>query len=933
MSGFHFPKSRLSGIVITTFLVIIFSLILYLFVVVKNNENSLVERGFRNLHQQALNIGNRINNYKDIAANDKDKTLTKIDIDSILYKTPITDPTQEISLYKDTSKLPQVVVSKKTLFKGILKDEYFYGFLVINDSNLLYNSINNDLRISDFKGFLNTWYSTVKPKSSLFKDSEENPLNANQYFKSGFTTDINLSNREYKLFIYPVLPAPIDGEDMYVCGLVPSKDFQKNKRTVQTWVVVMFSLIFLFILITFPIIKLFIINTIERINRINLYYAGASLIFGTAIIVIISLNVLSAAYLHKNSQTRIQQLNHQIKDSLITELQQAYALLQYLDTNDSLKQSKSSALDCQLMQIDSLPYNCGMESIKLPTYKFFKTAFWVDSAQYGDQLLEFKTWKDKPNLVNLKMRDYIKSYNEWLFPRSKENSCTFRFQSIYSNTNGDALLAISMEAQKKDIDSNQYSITGHRDSRIMALTAPMASIIETVVPAGFEFRIIDETGKVWFHSNKNKNLQENLFLESNNNSDLIASMQSRVEHHFKLKLYNQKNYAYITPIDNLPLFLITTENMNANVHQNAQITLSLLGYLSIIFALGVLFVIILILIASEKTALHYRSFVLDWILPRPKNNNTYIVLTFLNLVQILLLAGYLLYPQSTQHLPIKNVLVFCISVFVINIIVAFNLLKIHANSLEKFLKTNLLSIPALLLLILNLYALFRLGDYEGPFISLLGIITLISILFRFKNIKRLLIHFKIKGYLDTYRSFIFSWLMLFSVLIPLLLYKSFFIETSQIKLKHQQKQFAEALVSKFKSADDYFKLHYKASTEEEKVKEARKMHGNYLDVYQNTRFLKATPCADTNNKCQAPNWLSVFYYKLDQLFAFNTGEQPELNRYKAADSLWQWSILNKNELLFKFQLPEKGMNASKIYQTATLCSSIPKVSSLDVSNH
>ena len=50
-----------------------------------------------------------------------------------------------------------------------------------------------------------------------------------------------------------------------------------------------------------------------------------------------------------------------------------------------------------------------------------------------------------------------------------------------------------------------------------AITVPMRSVIGPVIPHGFEFAVIDKTGRVVFHSDAQRNTFEDLFLETDRN--------------------------------------------------------------------------------------------------------------------------------------------------------------------------------------------------------------------------------------------------------------------------------------------------------------------------------------------------------------------------------------------------------------------------------
>jgi predicted PurR-regulated permease PerM len=83
-----FPiKTKIAGLVITTFLLIILALSLYLFVVIKNNEREIINRSFRTLAQIGENIKDKNETYIKIIANNtklKDSNKKSKDEETIL---------------------------------------------------------------------------------------------------------------------------------------------------------------------------------------------------------------------------------------------------------------------------------------------------------------------------------------------------------------------------------------------------------------------------------------------------------------------------------------------------------------------------------------------------------------------------------------------------------------------------------------------------------------------------------------------------------------------------------------------------------------------------------------------------------------------------------------------------------------------------------
>ena len=64
---------------------------------------------------------------------------------------------------------------------------------------------------------------------------------------------------------------------------------------------------------------------------------------------------------------------------------------------------------------------------------------------------------------------------------------------------------------------------------VAAITLPMRSVIDPVIPHGFEFAVIDKTGRVVFHSDAQRNTFEDLFLETDRNRQLRSLVVTGVD--------------------------------------------------------------------------------------------------------------------------------------------------------------------------------------------------------------------------------------------------------------------------------------------------------------------------------------------------------------------------------------------------------------------
>ncbi len=922
------PQTVYSGITFTTILIILFAFLLYFFVSVKNNENDITERGFRILDQYSTNLNKRIDNYESMATNEnKEKNaFFNFSLDSIMGYPKEKDYTKLIefskSIKNENAGSLLYNVSTKVMVNDIFSDEVFSDYLLIKDEEVIFKTLSLEFDIDSLDSFSTKVLIENNRNKTLFSSKGDNLVNSGEYFKSGYIADINIAQIKYKLFLYPILPKPKNagGEKWYIGGLIEKNDFVKAKRSVPALVIILITLIFIAVIISFPVLKLFILKAIERIQVRNLYYAGVALIIGFAILNILYLHLLSTKYLSDRSQKTLEILNDTIRNSLEKEVSEAYKTLISLDKNKSINESQNNFFGKNwtknrgLSKYDSLS-NTGSNGF----YKFFKTAFWMDNA--GNQLLQLISWKDPINLINLSARDYFKDYSRWkLTDLNVDDSRLFNLQSIYSNTSGEALVALSVKSNKGEINYKLRNKDINGYAEVAAITTPMYSIIETILPKNLEFRIIDNDGEVWFHNNKNKNLKENLFIESKYNRKLITFIKNRNNEPLKLKLYNRNYYAHISPIKFTDLYLITLESKNRNIFQNARISIALLVYLTLFLSIGLIVIILLSInyFSNHKVNKHLIS--LAWLIPKPKKSKYYKILAVNNIIQILvlLILTTLVRMYSIEYL--SNTVIFSLSVVLLNIFFNYYLLKVNEDSYKKSKHRNLMFAFGIVLLVISVLLSIidhRYWIYAG--LILFQIFVFILMIGNYKIITRL---FK-KDYLATYRTYFVTTIVLVSMSIPSYIYKTLFVESQLNNLMDQQFHIAEKTEERNFGIDEYFKRNLYTNEKQsflDDIKSNKKEKGNYSFVHSNTETIKNVEQKKVLDTARCASNLTSFYFLLDNITGQKNAQVISLGEEKAYDNNWEWvlynpandRISNNKKLRFRFDQKYIENNEEKI---------------------
>ena len=82
---------------------------------------------------------------------------------------------------------------------------------------------------------------------------------------------------------------------------------------------------------------------------------------------------------------------------------------------------------------------------------------------------------------------------------------------------------------------------------VATLSIPMHALLAPVLPPGFEFAVVDSAGIVQFHSDPQRNGQENLLLETDQNSRLRSLLAARSAGTFNTMYWGYPYRGYVRP--------------------------------------------------------------------------------------------------------------------------------------------------------------------------------------------------------------------------------------------------------------------------------------------------------------------------------------------------------------------------------------------------
>lgn len=432
-------------------------------------------------------------------------------------------------------------------------------------------------------------------------------------------TTLMLSNGKFKLFMNRIRFDQQNQEDWILCGLVRESAFNAKARSVDLIYIVFIGLISLFILMAMPVLKLLVMSPIERLQIVNVWFTGFSIVSGTALVTVLLLfwnNFLSYSACVDNDLLK---LSVALQSRFNGELKQAYQQLNVLQDSFPegdliINNNRASVIREKIYRKPDnrawLKEKFGLDS--LTQYPYFNEVFWLDGTfKQRITLTTHAEYEDKeaPYLDN---RSYVTNVvKDKLWSVSGLDSMPFTLQSINSFRNQTFEAGIGVPVKSPvSMPSDDAPL------RVLAMATRLHSIMDPLLPPGYAYCIVDHAGEVKFHSDITLNNQENFFEETNRNAELTAAVLGRL-HVQKTISYKDAIYRVnIRPVSGTDLHLIVLHNRNYFVSP----IITTLGYalLLLLLTFCVLGVHLSILFIStyRPTKLRIRRFFLNWLRPR-----------------------------------------------------------------------------------------------------------------------------------------------------------------------------------------------------------------------------------------------------------------------------------------------------------------------------
>jgi hypothetical protein len=481
--------------------------------------------------------------------------------------------------------------------------------------------------------------------------------------KDGFSLDnlqdVTIGGTGYKLFLFPF---EMGSQNLILVGLISGSNYREANLKIPFSFFSVFIVMVLLLIIHLPILRIYILGSNERIRErdirliIGSYFVAA--FFGFFIFTKIFLNREQAVQNEKNINT----ISCKIISNFQTELNNINRqLCSFDDTLSELIKAKDTIYLNYLSAPPDSNANTGhLDTIFKPRiYSYPNIVFWISDSGQWVARWGFKDALTKSSMINVSDRTYFKDFknNEALSIIGVDSPITI--QPTLSKLEGEYVVTVAKRSAIQDSivvgkqSANQDSIIKKKPF-LIGMATEMHAVYNVIMPPGYNFSIINESGDILFDSKPGRPLLSNIYKEMENPERLQQSALYRNKRYFENLRLRSKDMALLSqPVDGTPYQLLVYYNKaRSDEFEEHIITMS-----SILIGAVICLVIFSSLInrwsKDKNRMLESRSHHFEWLYP----TNDFIKQEYyVHLIRwMLLLSGvYLLAWVFMETLPARS---------------------------------------------------------------------------------------------------------------------------------------------------------------------------------------------------------------------------------------------------------------------------------------
>ncbi len=626
-------------------LFVVFLGAVYFFIYIPNNERRLQAQRFRTLQNINKNIQEKIRNSEALMNN---LLKNKIDTGYIDY---LSEQSKEnFTLIKPLSngtsptKLKSITDSGYTINSD--NDNRYLNLrlykLAIKTSNSKTDTITYEMAMKFtfeqfFKGLLPKYvfdeyvvFNNGLPvfETSHFSVDLKDTVFGKNKLVNAPVIDYTISGIDYKLFLQQV--SFIAGNDWTVVGLLSNERYQQEKNQLPSSIILLLVTIVLAIIISFPWIKLYQMGNKDRLTL----WDG----IGSIAVSMLLMSILFFSFFKYNHPLRTNDyrdskpvLAEAITTALKNEIDTIYNKLYFIDSNvaagkiafeDRIRDSKV---------FKGSPSPDSLRWVKTLQDTNIRQVFWLDVN--GNEVRNWTSEKKIAPKGNFSERAYFKNISNQKDYRTSTGGRYYLDQVIsWTSGNFTSVLAIPSTVKIGSIS-------------VAAMSFTMKSLDKPVLPAGYQFAIIDKSGKVLYHSDVSHNLNEELVTEFSEKKKLISTLAAKTEDIFQTSYFAKDFNVLVKPIERLPYFIVVFSDLSYDATREMAIYSFTFSMMLLLFGFFIVQLLIVFLVSSKRSFFKKQTYDTSWIGPKTNYHHQYNLTIFLNVFVIFIALVF--FPHSS----------------------------------------------------------------------------------------------------------------------------------------------------------------------------------------------------------------------------------------------------------------------------------------------
>lgn len=639
----YFSFSKNQAVVLSTVLFVIILGSLYFFIYIPGNQEKLEEQRFRCLQNIEENIHTKVDNSIALLRNlliSNEKNLKQFDttkLKSYIANYPrqrfILLPLKKINTVKDGKPMPDSMsvinfnhselsiylrkgnyqaglrYTVKQFIEPLLVPNIFDQYVVLKGGKIIYQSFPTGV-------------------TAIASDSLKTEKSS---FLKGQVKTTHMGGVDYKLFAQQL---SLKDSVVTVTGLLSSSNYNFERTKLPQNVVLLLLTFAMGVVLALPWIKLYQMGNQDRLTIMDgiSSFAVSMLLMSLIFFAFFKYNKFFQPAITP-AQSVKKNLAEKINSRYTAELNNTYNLLKKLDTirrdqklNFDLKNlgtTNATKTDSNNFKVDS-KYGKTIDSV----FKVLdiNKVYWVQ--KNGFEINNWSALYDNSPPGDFSGRAYFKNIlSDKSYYLNNRLNKPYYVDQIVSWTNGKFTTVISVPSVNKD-------------AAVAAITFNLKCLNRPVMPKGLFYCIIDAQGKVLYHSDTTKNLNENFIAENSAKQKLNGLITSQGIDFFKADYGGESYDFYARPLQQLPYYVLVFESSSFKNMMDIKI-FSFSFYMLIVFFFALIIQLLFIFVLCRKQSFFEKQyFDISWIRPDSRYHHEYNIAVALNCINILLLIVF-----------------------------------------------------------------------------------------------------------------------------------------------------------------------------------------------------------------------------------------------------------------------------------------------------